>query len=60
MRLLINFYAAYTQPLPSSSIQYYLKAYNLADEFGRNHVSYLKEYSPVMGRNIDLGVKFTF
>ena len=56
----INFYAAYTQPLPSSSIQYYLKAYNLADEFGRNHVSYLKEYSPVMGRSIDLGVKFTF
>jgi iron complex outermembrane receptor protein len=56
----VNIYAAYTQPLASSSVQVYLKAHNLTDEFGRNHVSYLKEYSPVIGRNINLGVMYSF
>jgi iron complex outermembrane receptor protein len=56
----LNVYAAYTQPLADSSVQVYLKAHNLTDEFGRNHVSYLKEYSPVMGRNMTLGVTYTF
>ncbi|MFT6975239.1 MAG: hypothetical protein ACJA0E_001232, partial [Bermanella sp.] len=36
------------------------KAHNLADAFGRNHVSYLKEYSPVVGRNVSLGVNYSF
>ena len=56
----INLYVAFTQPLPKSSVQVYLKAHNLADEFGRNHVSYLKEYSPVIGRNVNLGVTYSF
>lgn len=56
----LNIYAAYTQPLADSSIQVYLKGHNLTDEFGRNHVSYLKEYSPVIGRNMTLGVTYSF
>jgi iron complex outermembrane receptor protein len=56
----VNFYAAYTQPLSKSSMQLYLKAHNLMDEFGRNHVSYLKEYSPVVGRNVNLGLTYSF
>jgi iron complex outermembrane receptor protein len=56
----VNFYAAYTQPLSKSSMQLYLKAHNLMDEFGRNHVSYLKEYSPVIGRNVTLGLTYSF
>jgi iron complex outermembrane receptor protein len=56
----LNVYAAYTQPLADSSVQVYVKAHNLTDEIGRNHVSYLKEYSPVVGRNINLGVTYTF
>jgi iron complex outermembrane receptor protein len=58
--VVINFYAAYTQQLAKSSVKYYLKAHNLADEFGRNHVSYLKEFSPVVGRNVSLGVAYSF
>lgn len=56
----VNFYAAYTQPLQKSSVQFYLKAHNLMDELGRNHVSYLKEYSPVIGRNATLGITYSF
>jgi iron complex outermembrane receptor protein len=56
----INFYASHTHLLAKSSVQFYLKAHNLADAFGRNHVSYLKEYSPVVGRNVSLGVNYSF
>lgn len=56
----VNVYAAYTKPLPEASVQVYLKAHNLTDEFGRNHVSYLKEFSPVIGRNVTLGVTYAF
>lgn len=56
----LNFYAAYTLALPMSSVQFYTKAHNITDELGRNHVSYLKEFSPVVGRSINLGVTYTF
>lgn len=56
----LNLYAAYTQPLADSSLQVYAKAHNLTDEFGRNHVSYLKEYSPIVGRNVTLGITYSF
>lgn len=56
----LNMYAAYTQPLADSSVQVYAKAHNLTDQLGRNHVSYLKEYSPTIGRNITLGITYSF
>ena len=55
-----NLYGAYTLVMAKSAVEFYAKAHNLTDEFGRNHVSYLKEYSPVVGRNINLGVTYTF
>lgn len=58
---LVNAYGAYTHELEHHSVlKVYVKAHNLTDEFGRNHVSYLKEYSPIMGRNITLGVNYSF
>jgi len=56
----MNVYGAYTHTLHNSQLQVYVKAHNLTDEFGRNHVSYLKELSPVVGRNISLGVNYSF
>ena len=37
-----------------------LKGQNLLDEYGLNHVSYLKEQAPVVGRNISLGLRWNF
>ena len=33
---------------------------NLTDEVARNHVSYLKEYAPLPGRSLQLGVNWSF
>ena len=37
-----------------------LKGNNLTDELGRNHVSYLKAYSPLPGRNVSLDLTLTY
>jgi len=58
---IVNAYASYTYELDQHSVvKVYVKGHNLTDEFGRNHVSYLKAYSPIMGRNMTLGVNYTF
>jgi iron complex outermembrane receptor protein len=56
----VNAFIGYGWQMDSYQVDVHLKANNLTDELGRNHVSYLKEISPVPGRNLDLGVKFTF
>jgi len=52
--------ASYDSRLASMPFTVTLKGNNLLNEFGRNHVSYLKEFSPVMGRNISLQVSTEF
>ncbi len=56
----VNVYGSYSQTLGASTLEFYVKAHNLTDELGRNHVSYLKEFSPVMGRNLTLGATYQF
>ena len=56
----VNVYGSYSQTLGASTLEFYVKAHNLTDKFGRNHVSYLKEFSPVMGRNVTLGATYQF
>lgn len=49
------------QPI-TSNIDYWvgLKGTNLTNQFGQNHVSYLKRYAPIQGRNfvIEIGMNF--
>lgn len=57
---LLNIYGAYNHAFSQSELQLYVRAHNLTDELGRNHVSYLKDYSYIVGRNITLGVNYSF
>lgn len=57
---LLNVYGAYHHAFNQSELQLYVRAHNLTDELGRNHVSYLKDYSFIVGRNITLGVNYSF
>ncbi len=54
----VNAYAAYRIEMGVTALTLQLKANNLLDEYGVNHVSYLKDYSPVQGRNIEAGFIF--
>jgi iron complex outermembrane receptor protein len=56
----LNGFVGYQWALSGMTIDAHLKGNNLTDELGRNHVSYLKEVSPVQGRNISLDVRLTF
>ncbi len=49
----LNAYVSYTANLAQSELVLQLKMNNLLDEFGVNHVSYLKDFSPIQGRNIE-------
>lgn len=56
----LNAMAAYEFEWNQLHMDVSLKGNNLTDEFGRNHVSYLKAFSPLPGRNVvlDLGVAY--
>jgi len=56
----LNLMASYDSQLMALPFTVSLKGNNLLNQFGRNHVSYLKEFSPVMGRNISLQVSTEF
>ena len=58
-----NVYLAYLSNPGRLSIQelgFHLKGKNLLDEFGVNHTSYLKDFSPVQGRNLEAAVVAKF
>ncbi len=38
----------------------FLRGTNLANEEARNHVSFLKEYAPLAGRSLSVGLRLTF
>lgn len=52
-----NAFVAYEWKHNDLKIDAHLKLNNITDELGRNHVSYLKELSPVQGRNITLDIQ---
>ena len=56
----LNGFVGYQWALSGMTMDAHLKGNNLTDELGRNHVSYLKEISPVQGRNISLDLRLTF
>lgn len=45
---------------PDSSVQFRLSANNLFDASGRRHASLLKDFAPLAGRDIRLGLRFSF
>lgn len=56
----LNAMAAYEFEWNKLHMDVRLKGSNLTDELGRNHVSYLKAYSPLPGRNITLDLQVSY
>jgi len=56
----LNAMAAYEFEWNRLHMDVRLKGSNLTDELGRNHVSYLKAYSPLPGRNITLDLQVSY
>ena len=59
---ILNAYATYDLSLGKSQGQLFVRGYNLADELGFNHTSpsSIKEYAPIPGANVEIGLKFDF
>ena len=56
----LNAMAAYEFEWNKLHMDVRLKGSNLTDELGRNHVSYLKAYSPLPGRNFTLDLQVSY
>lgn len=56
----INAYVGYTRTMVDSEFSVGLQLNNLLDSYGKNHVSYLKDFAPEDGRNVKLSARFEF
>lgn len=52
--------AAYAFDVGRAKGQLFLRGTNLLDETARGHASFLKDLAPLPGRDVSLGVRFTF
>jgi len=57
---LLNAYASYDFSAGDSAGQVFLRGYNLTDELAYNHASLLKQFAPLPGRSVEIGLKFDF
>ncbi|WP_369983106.1 TonB-dependent receptor [Thalassolituus sp.] len=58
--LMINASVGYQFLLADSELTVSLDGHNLTDQYAINHVSYLKRAAPMPGRDLRLGVRWTF
>ncbi|PZP14623.1 MAG: TonB-dependent receptor, partial [Sphingomonas hengshuiensis] len=56
----VNLSMAWRPLGPESSFQFRLSANNLLDATGRRHASLLKDFAPLPGRDIRVGLRFAF
>ena len=57
---LLNAFASYDLNFGDSVGELFVKGYNLTDELAYNHSSVLKQYAPLPGRSVEIGLKFDF
>ena len=57
---LLNAFASYDFNLGDSVGELFVKGYNLTDELAYNHASVLKQFAPLAGRSVEIGLKFDF
>ena len=57
---LLNAFASYDVNLGDSMGELFVKGYNLTDELAYNHASVLKQFAPLPGRSVEIGLKFDF
>ncbi|KIM10557.1 MAG: hypothetical protein KU37_09665 [Sulfuricurvum sp. PC08-66] len=56
----VSLQAHWEQKEPFGVLKYYLNAQNLTDAIAYNHLSFLKETAPLIGRTITLGLAYTY
>ncbi len=57
---LLSAFASYDFSSGDSVGQVFLRGYNLTDELAYNHSSLLKQFAPMPGRSVEIGLKFDF
>ena len=57
---ILNAYASYDLNFGDSVGQLFVKGSNLTDELAYNHASVLKQFAPLPGRSVEIGLKFDF
>ncbi|HAE10323.1 MAG TPA: hypothetical protein DCG39_01635 [Opitutae bacterium] len=57
---LLNAFASYDVDFGGSVGELFVRGYNLTDELAYNHASVLKQYAPLPGRSVEVGLKFDF
>jgi iron complex outermembrane receptor protein len=58
---MLNATVAYRLALtPRQSAEFYLRATNLLNETAYVHTSFVKDQSPMRGRNLVMGVRYNF
>ena len=57
---LLNAFASYDVNFGDSVGELFVKGYNLTDELAYNHASVLKQFVPLTGRSVEVGLKFDF
>jgi iron complex outermembrane receptor protein len=57
---LLNAFASYDVSLGDAVGELFVKGTNLTDELAYNHASFLKQFAPLPGRSVEIGLKFDF
>ena len=57
---LLNAFASYDVSFGDSVGELFVKGSNLTDELAYNHASVLKQFAPLPGRGVEIGLKFDF
>ncbi len=57
---LLNAFASFDVNFGNSVGELFVKGYNLTDELAYNHSSVLKQFAPLPGRSVEIGLKFDF
>ena len=57
---ILNAFASYDVSFGDSVGELFVKGSNLTDELAYNHASVLKQFSPLPGRSVEIGLKFDF
>jgi len=57
---ILNAFASYDVSFGDSVGELFVKGSNLTDELAYNHASVLKQFAPLPGRSVEIGLKFDF
>ena len=57
---LLNAFASYDVNFGDSAGELFVRGTNLTDELAYNHASVLKQFAPLPGRSVEIGLKFDF